>query len=367
MTVRVVMSGDIRVHYAQFYVRSGYEFADLEGCLAGQRNGLCGAAVSGALHLVTGLHTGSVGLTVETHDAEPPVGEEWEEVVEAPFRSDGDTVLADWDSDVAVPLGLAAGDYRVRYCAVGMDEGHAHDTRMAGEPEVDRYLLQFWPAPPAPDEVIRQTSLHAAYWHSVPATLPPPRDRAEIAEADRRARAQDAVLRQAAEEIETWGGRMPSPRLRPLHGNVISLAHLDRDLVDALAEADPATQRRVTRWAIRRGYTEAGLADIDWIVPALAAVDSGEPLPPPFDDFNAAFGRMLSDDRVRHTTVTGPDGRTDNCLQQAMALPAILAGQQDDPLVAAADALWNTAVAFGHGRYPVLFDEVRAVFPTLGG
>lgn len=33
--------------------------------------------------------------------------------------------------------------------------------------EIDRYLLQLWPAPMAPDAILRQTSEHAAYWHRV--------------------------------------------------------------------------------------------------------------------------------------------------------------------------------------------------------
>jgi hypothetical protein len=28
-------------------------------------------------------------------------------------------------------------------------------------------LLQLWPAPPAPDRIVCQTSAHAAYWHDV--------------------------------------------------------------------------------------------------------------------------------------------------------------------------------------------------------
>jgi hypothetical protein len=47
-----------------------------------------------------------------------------------------------------------------------MDEGSKLDLRTEGMPEPDRYLLLFWPAPPEPDAVIKQTSDHAAYWHA---------------------------------------------------------------------------------------------------------------------------------------------------------------------------------------------------------
>ena len=61
-----LVSQDVWVTYGQFYVASGPGMHGLlEECFAGQRNGLCGAAVPGFLFLITGLHTGEVGLTVE--------------------------------------------------------------------------------------------------------------------------------------------------------------------------------------------------------------------------------------------------------------------------------------------------------------
>lgn len=127
------------------------------------------------------------------------------------------------------------------------------------------------------------------------------------------------------------------------------MARLDRSLVDALAQTDPVTQRDIARWVTRRAFVEARLADVEWIAPALAAMDRGEPLPPPFDDDRRAWDLLLSDARVPRTLVTSPDGRLDNCLQQAMAFPALFSALEPDPLRAALDALWSAAVAFGHG------------------
>jgi hypothetical protein len=45
--------------------------------------------------------------------------------------------------------------------------GKELDTTEEGEAAPDRYLLQLWPAPEAPDVLVRQTSAIAAYWHSV--------------------------------------------------------------------------------------------------------------------------------------------------------------------------------------------------------
>jgi hypothetical protein len=81
------------------------------------------------------------------------------------FRPAARTALVAWGEEWSSPLDLAEVDYRVRYCGAGMDEAR-DQTRMAGEAELDRYLLQFWPAPPQPDRIVKQTSAHAAYWHA---------------------------------------------------------------------------------------------------------------------------------------------------------------------------------------------------------
>jgi hypothetical protein len=91
--VRTLMSEPAWVHYGQLYVESSDFYADLGECFGGQQNGLCGAAIQGKLFLITGLHTGKVGFTVELHDEAPPIDDEWEEIVEASFEPAGETVL----------------------------------------------------------------------------------------------------------------------------------------------------------------------------------------------------------------------------------------------------------------------------------
>ncbi len=174
--MRTAVHGDVHVHYGQIYVHSegGEPFeGDLPACFAGQRNGLCGAAVPGTLFLLTGLHTGDVGFTAEAHETEPPDAG-GEDVVEASFRAQGPARLVTWGGEDWWDLGLAPGDYRVRYSATAMDAGREQATRLDGEPEEERYLLQFWPAPPAPDAVVRQHSAAAAYWHGFARKLPRP-------------------------------------------------------------------------------------------------------------------------------------------------------------------------------------------------
>ena len=161
----VLFDGEMPVQYRYIYLHPANDDQPDGFGRDGQLNGLCGASIPGALSMTTGLHSGEVPLRVEALDAEPEVGDRWEEVVEVSFSSDvTDLTLASFEhfEPVALP---APGTYRVRFSASGMDEASETDWRDAGEPVIDRYLLQLWPAPAAPDRILRQTSRSAAYWH----------------------------------------------------------------------------------------------------------------------------------------------------------------------------------------------------------
>ena len=167
----VVFDGRLFVHYCQAYVMSGeapHPGEDLEACFRGQANGLVGGALRGVLFLTTGLHTGDVGFRVEIHAAEPqPSTVPWDEVVEVSFVPLAeDTELRDWNGTTRCKIPIRPEPHRVRYSANGMDDGRAVDTLLADGDTVDAYQLDFWPAPLAPDAIVRQTSQIAAYWHS---------------------------------------------------------------------------------------------------------------------------------------------------------------------------------------------------------
>jgi hypothetical protein len=330
---------------------------------------LCGAAVPGALFLITGLHTGSVGFTVELHEDEPPVDQRWEEIVEAPFTPAGDrTELVGWAGEWSLPLELGRTHHRVRYCAAGMERGHETDTVMDGEPVVDRYLLQLWPAAPEPDRVLKVTTGTAAYWHDYARQQPPPPTAEEKAETARQAELErerrNAEARLAVETRE-WGGTLPSDRLRELGYPAKHLGELDRPLLDAFDRIEPETQRQVARWAARRAYEEAGLADVPWLAAALDALDAGAALPSVFNERSAAFDRLLTDSAVPHRTITTVDGRSDNFLQQAAAFGAVYEAGADDPLAAAINCARAAAETYGFGRWPELFAVLREAFPGL--
>jgi hypothetical protein len=160
--------GKLMVCYGQAYVLSPEcEMLMPEDAFAGQRNGLCGAAVSGSLFLVTGLHTGYVNLQVQVHHAAPPVDESWEEIVEVSWSLNaGPAVLQDWNAEALCEIPLERGAYRVRYAARRFGEAEpADDEEESDEAAIESYSLSFWPALRMDDAVLKQTSPHAAYWN----------------------------------------------------------------------------------------------------------------------------------------------------------------------------------------------------------
>jgi hypothetical protein len=157
-----VFDGVVGVLDGQLWIASAAEDIgpDMYASFAGQRNGLLGAAEAGALRFITGKADGDIGLSVRVAGNEPQLDESWEECVEASFSPATPVVaLFDWDGNVLTEIPLGEQTYRVRYTARGMDEVDSGTV-------MDEYGLWFWPAPAAPDAVIKQTSKSAAYWHA---------------------------------------------------------------------------------------------------------------------------------------------------------------------------------------------------------
>lgn len=369
--MRTVYDGVLEVSYGQFYVESRPYGAHEEEVAhrAGQSNGLCGGANPGFLFLTTGLHTGRVGLTVEVHEAEPPIDERWEEIVEVSFRPGStETAVVPWGDGPLCSLGLPIADHRVRYCARGMDMTSDDELSVLdGGPVVDHYLLQFWPAEPAADRVVKQTTRSAAYWHDHARALPPPPTPEERAEAERpRREAEEKIVRDAEWRAPAgeWVGREPSPALLEAGGDLWGLILLDRDLVDAVDTADAATQRAIARWAVSRALVRAELHTFYAFARAARDLHTGEPLSGPFEDREKAWKWFFAQENVPRTFVRAPHGRRDDLLQQAMAVRALFAAVEEDPLRAALDAVYAAAATYG-SAYPDLMAEVREAFPEL--
>jgi hypothetical protein len=234
--------------------------------------------------------------------------------------------------------------------------------------EGDHYLLQFWPAPPAPDRIVKQTSASAAYWHDHAQKQPEPptpEEKAEVKRQEVLARERrDAELR-LADETRKWGGILPSERLRALGWQAIPVSQVDRELLDAVDRVDPDTQRAVARWSVRQAFGEARLMEVDWLADAVDALDRGDELPEIFREPRQAFERMWHDPQTIHTSVTTMDRRLDNFSQQSMAMPALTAAYGEDSLAAAVDAVRITIDTFGPDQCHRFLAELRAAFPAL--
>ncbi|MFD6969962.1 hypothetical protein [Streptomyces sp. NPDC059979] len=146
--------------------------------------------------------------------------------------------------------------------------------------------------------------------------------------------------------------------------------------------------------AARQACRAAGLVDLDWIAAGLAALADGRPLPPPFDAPARVWQVLKSDPRVPDTSVgeavppprpafqpptreglrtpgvvvtgitgitgaaefTTPDRPLRVC-QPHMAVPALFAAAEADPLQAALDAVFAAVVTYGE-NYRTLLQEV---------
>jgi hypothetical protein len=189
----------------------------------------------------------------------------------------------------------------------------------------------------------------------------PPLTPEEKAAAERQARLEEQRQLERL-ELQYWGGRLPGDRVRAAAGNARAMARLDVGLAEAIAATSPGTQRSIARWAARRAYEVAGISDLDWVVPALRALDQGQQLPPPFADRRQVWWMFHNDPRVPRTTVTVPDLRIPKLMRAAAAVPALFDAAEPDPLDAALRALFDAAVTFGGDDYPALFEEVRRAF-----
>ena len=164
--MKVVFSGPVDVCYGQIYATSpGCEPVLLEPALAGQDNGLLGAAVAGGLMLMCGLHSGRVQLEVLSFPAEPPMEPSWPEVVEAPFRFLAAPVaLQDWDGRDICRLPIDGPGYMLRWCARNF--GQAEDAgRLEDDEPFEEYALHVWPTTRPVERVVAETDDKASYWH----------------------------------------------------------------------------------------------------------------------------------------------------------------------------------------------------------
>ena len=166
--MRVLLDEVIDTDYGQFdlvYSDEGGFDGVVERFFDGQVNGLVGAADPHGVYLHFGRRSGGSSLRVVLVDAEPADDPRWEDVVEVSTTvpPSGHVRWMSWAGESSGDLAtLSPGDYRVRVSARGRDAADRDELR--GE-ETDSYLVELWPAPWAPDSIIRTTTANAARWH----------------------------------------------------------------------------------------------------------------------------------------------------------------------------------------------------------
>lgn len=280
----VLFDGTIDVHYGFLFLSWAEEQPELVSARGGQANGLCGAAAPGCLSMVTGLHTGEVPVTVELLPDAPATDDGWEDVVEVSCTPTSTRwVLSAFDAWHELTAPGPPGPTRARWSARGMDAARQADVRSPGEPELDRYLLQVWPDDDLrPDEVLRQTSEAARYWHHearatpAPPPPPPPPDPAQVAAAERESERARLAQQEALLLATVWGGRTPSRSVRATDGRAPQVYRVDPVLVEQLASLTTAQQREVAVAVARSACHHAGLDDVDAVDAVAAHRDQAE-------------------------------------------------------------------------------------------
>lgn len=281
----VVLEAEIYVDYSQTYVTGaeGEWLPDMDQSFRGQSNGLCGAGKPGGLMLSVAPQYGDVPFRVETGTTRPPVPGGYRDVVEVSLDVAAPEMLLDPVEASQSPFTLpAAGSYRVRYCAWDYEAGLDAVDRSRGEPAVDHYLLQFWPAPPKPDEVLRCSGPATQSLHDYARAIapPPPPPTPEEAAAAAKARAAESIERRRLDHLyNTWGWPMPSERIQQVGERAAALWRTDPELLVRLEHLAPAEQRRQ---AARQACRAPQLDDRPEVQAALVALSAGQPVPQPF-------------------------------------------------------------------------------------
>jgi hypothetical protein len=197
-----------------------------------------------------------------------------------------------------------------------------------------------------------------AEWPEQPTALPAPLTAEQRAEqldwAAWRPRYGDDVRVPA---LEPW--QRGHQRLRELIRD-FSLGGLEPDMID-LERLPVMTRRAIAVWAAHRALEQAGLDRLSWITPALAALDDGRSLPPPFDDPADAWARLAADAEAPSSYVTAFDGETQDH-QQSMALPVLAVAALADATQAATNALWYAAATAGIDYNTQVVQPLHQVF-----
>lgn len=164
------------VHVAEGVVVADYSQVELHvdapgGFPAGPGTGLTMDPDDTCTPLTVARHDGHVPVRLEVHDQEPALDPAWDAVAEMPLRGGGQVRVTGWAGTGTVegPV-LPAVDLRARYAVRDGQQGSEQFRRPPWDAApVERYVVQLWPAPPAPARVVAASTPWSQYWAFGPA------------------------------------------------------------------------------------------------------------------------------------------------------------------------------------------------------
>ncbi len=120
------------------------------------------------LVVTTGAQFGPYAVTLRTLAAAPPEDASWEDVTELSVVASTEVAIGELIDGPEEWVTVAPGHHRVRVSARGRTESAERertfpddDLDLEDEVPLEHYLVEMWPAPPAPPVVVRETSRHA--------------------------------------------------------------------------------------------------------------------------------------------------------------------------------------------------------------
>lgn len=369
---------ELFMDYGQFCVDGGLGDPDREPDLLDRALAAHPPASNGLAMVVLSPHQNNfrMPVTVQVWDARPPGDRDaWQQVCEARLRVGPEGVLyLSSPIDGAVDCPVPEGDYLIEVSGRGfVNYGWPGST----EPG-DVWRIRLWP-----DD--GSEPLPAVQWdmpgYGVPEDVPIP-DRPASAESEEpewvmvldesggysRLQVTELAEQAAAAERQRWGGD-PIEELRDLSG-AEELSRYDRALAEAIAAMGEHDLRRLACWSAVQACEKAEIAERAWVRTALMALRDGRPLPPPFDDMEAAFARLREEDfgpedgnEVVGSLVVDSRESAPNPFDRGLihrpsfALPTIVDATKPDATDAAITTLYETAIVFG--------PDVDALFAAL--
>ncbi|WP_329560929.1 hypothetical protein OG711_26850 [Streptomyces uncialis] len=128
------------------------------------------AVCDGQVEILTGIHSGSVHVTVSSHH-HPPTHDPgpWEEISELSFPSPSGTLavaalMHDLDEELPPLTTAGPGTYRLRVHVRGRDTA----VDLTPDDVTEHYLIQCWPAEPTPPTIVRTGDTYGAHQRTRP-------------------------------------------------------------------------------------------------------------------------------------------------------------------------------------------------------